>query len=343
MGLKFFEKYLSLWVALSILLGILIGKLMPAFPETISKLEYAQVNLPIAVLIWLMIYPMMVQIEFREVARAATRPKGLVTTLTVNWLIKPFTMFLFAWFFFKIVFSYLLSEAVAEEYLAGAVLLGAAPCTAMVFVWSYLAEGDSNYTLIQVAVNDLIILIAFTPIVAFLLGIGGITIPYQTLLLSVVLYVGLPLATGHLTRRHLIKTRGVEWFQNVFLRRLRPVTISALLLTLIIIFTFQGGKILSNPLHILLIAIPLSIQTYFIFLVGILIALAWKINYRVAAPAAMIGASNFFELAVAVAISLFGLDSGAALATVVGVLEEVPIMLTLVAISVRLRNRFPKP
>ena len=329
----FFERYLTVWVIICIILGVAIGKFIPSIPETLSKFEYYNVSIPTAVLIWLMIYPMMLKIDFKSILNAAKKPKGLIITCTANWLIKPFTMYAISSFFFYIVFKSFIPAELAKEYLAGAVLLGAAPCTAMVFVWSYLTDGDPAYTLVQVAVNDLIILVAFAPIVRFLLRIGGITIPWNTLILSTVLFVVIPLLLGFITRNTVIKNKGIEYFNEVFLKKFNGTTIIGLLLTLIIIFSFQGDRILSNPLHILLIAIPLTIQTFFIFFLAYLWARAWKLPHNIASPAGMIGASNFFELSVAVAISLFGLRSGATLATVVGVLVEVPVMLVLVKIS----------
>lgn len=340
--LGFFERYLTVWVALCIIVGVLVGQVFPAFPQTLSRFEYAHVSIPVAVLIWLMIYPMMVQIDFSSIVNATKNPKGIIVTCVTNWLIKPFTMYLIAYLFLKIIFKALIPGTLATEYLAGAVLLGAAPCTAMVFVWSYLTKGDPAYTLVQVSVNDLILVVAFAPIVMFLLGVSEIHVPYDTVILSVVLFVVIPLTAGYLSRNYLLKTKGEEWFENVFLKRLENVTIVGLLLTLIIIFSFQGDVIINNPVHIGLIAIPLTIQTFFIFIIAYLWARVWKLRHPVAAPAALIGASNFFELAVAVAISLFGLESGAALATVVGVLVEVPLMLTLVKIANRTRHWFPQ-
>lgn len=341
-GIGFFERYLTLWVAICIVLGVVIGQVAPVIPETLNKFEYAKVSIPVAILIWLMIYPMMLKIDFSSIVKAAKKPKGLTVTCVTNWLIKPFTMYLIAGFFLNIVFKHWISPDLAKDYLAGAVLLGAAPCTAMVFVWSHLTKGDPAYTVVQVAVNDLILLVAFTPIVAFLLGVTDVTVPYDTLFLSVILFVVIPLAGGYLSRKYIVKHKGMEYFENVFLKKFDNVTISGLLLTLIIIFSFQGETILNNPLHILLIAIPLTIQTFFIFFLSYGWAKAWKLPHNIAAPAGMIGASNFFELAVAVAISLFGLDSGAALATVVGVLTEVPVMLTLVKIANNTRGWFLK-
>ena len=339
--ISFFEKYLTLWVALCIVIGTLIGRFLPAVPEFLSTLEYARVSIPVAILIWLMIYPMMLKIDFTSIVNATKKPKGLTVTTVTNWLIKPFTMYLIAFFFLKILFRPLISDNLATEYIAGAVLLGAAPCTAMVFVWSYLSDGDPAYTVVQVAVNDLIILIAFTPIVAFLLGISNIQVPYDTLLLSVLLFVVVPLAGGYLSRRVIIAHRGLDYFENVFLKKFDNTTIGGLLLTLIILFSFQGEIILNNPLHIVLIAVPLVVQTFLIFGIAYGWAKLWKLPHSIAAPGAMIGASNFFELSVAVAVSLFGLQSGAALATVVGVLVEVPIMLALVRIAVSTRSAFP--
>ncbi|MDD2262779.1 MAG: ACR3 family arsenite efflux transporter [Sphingobacteriia bacterium] len=336
-GISFFDKYLTIWVALCIAAGILIGKLFPSAPLLLGKLEYFNVSIPVAILIWVMIFPMMLKVDFSSVVNALKMPKGLTVTLIVNWLVKPFTMFGLAWLFFHIIFKTLIPETLANEYVAGAVLLGAAPCTAMVFVWSYLTKGNPAYTLIQVAINDLIILVAFIPIVTLLLGITGVIIPWNTLILSVVLFVVIPLVAGVIVRRLVIRRKGSEYFENVFLEKFKGTTIAGLLLTLVIIFSFQGDRILNNPVSILLIAIPLVIQTYLIFFIAYGWAKKWKISHDIAAPAAMIGASNFFELAVAVAIVLFGMESGATLVTVVGVLVEVPVMLTLVRIANRKR------
>lgn len=340
-GLGFFERYLTLWVFLCIVVGVAIGQFIPAIPETLTQFTYAQVNIPVAILIWFMIYPMMVQIEFSSVLGVRRQPKGLALTLVINWLIKPFSMFFIAAFFLQVLFAPFIPVELATEYLAGAILLGAAPCTAMVFVWSYLTKGDPAYTLVQVSVNDLIMLFAFAPIVALLLGISNIIVPWDTLLLSVVLYIVVPLAAGYTTRRYLIRSKGMEWFSGVFLKRLAPVTIIGLLLTLVLLFSFQGEVILNNPAHIVLIAIPLILQTFFIFAIAYGSAKLLKIPHCIAAPASMIGASNFFELAVATAIALFGVTSGAALATVVGVLVEVPVMLFLVRIANATRDQFP--
>lgn len=328
--IAFFEKYLTLWVALCIIGGVIIGLLVGDAIEVMSSWEVARVNIPVAILIWLMIYPMMLQVDFSSVKKVGQKPKGVILTLVVNWLIKPFTMAFFAWVFFSKLYGAFISPELAGEYIAGAIILGAAPCTAMVFVWSYLTDGDPNYTLVQVSVNDLIILVAFVPIVGLLLGITNITIPYDTLVASVVIFVVVPLVAGVITQRILIKSRGQEWFKNVFLHRLRPVSIIALLVTLLLLFAFQGQNIINNPLIILLAAVPLVIQTYFIFFVAWYGGKKLKLPHAVCSPAAMIGASNFFELAVAVAIALFGLHSPAALVTVVGVLVEVPVMLSLV-------------
>ncbi len=339
--LGLFGRYLTVWVALCIVAGVVLGQFLPAVPETLSRFTVAQVNLPVAVLIWAMIFPMMVQIDFGSILDVRRQPRGITITLVTNWLIKPFTMFFFAWLFLQVVFAPFIEAGLAREYVAGAILLGAAPCTAMVFVWSYLTRGDAAYTLVQVALNDLIMLFAFAPIVLLLLGLGDITVPYDTVFLSVVLYIVIPLVAGVLVRRELIRRKGVEWFDGVFLKSLGPVTMIGLLLTLVLLFSFQGEVILNNPLHIGLIAVPLTIQTFFIFAVAYGWARLWKVKHSVAAPAALIGASNFFELAVAAAIVLFGLNSGAALATVVGVLVEVPVMLLLVKIANVTRDSFP--
>lgn len=336
-----FGRYLTLWVGLCIVIGVMIGRWIPAIPDTLSKFEYAHVSIPVAILIWLMIYPMMLKIDFTSIVQATKKPKGLTVTTVTNWLIKPFTMFAIAWLFFKVIFRSFIGPDLATDYLAGAVLLGAAPCTAMVFVWSHLTKGDPAYTVVQVAVNDLILLLAFTPIVAFLLGVSNVIVPYDTLILSVILFVVIPLAGGYISRKTIIKSKGKDYFENVFLKKFDKTTIMGLLLTLIIIFSFQGKIIIGNPLHIALIAVPLIIQTFLIFFLAYGWSKAWKLNHEIAAPAALIGASNFFELAVAVAISLFGLQSGATLVTVVGVLVEVPVMLTLVKFANKTRHKFP--
>jgi ACR3 family arsenite transporter len=338
--MSFFDRYLTLWVAICIVAGIALGKLLPIVPETLGKYEYANVSIPIAILIWIMIFPMMLKIDFASIVDAVKMPKGLTVTLVVNWLIKPFTMFGISWLFFYVIFKAFIPEDLAKEYLAGAVLLGAAPCTAMVFVWSHLCKGNPAYTLVQVAINDLIILVAFIPIVTLLLGITGIAIPWNTLILSVVLFVVIPLVLAMFTRRTMIRRKGLDYFEKVFLKKFTSTTITGLLLTLVIIFSFQGDKILKSPFNILLIAVPLIIQTFFIFFIAYGWAKKWKLPHNIAAPAAMIGASNFFELSVAVAIVLFGMNSGATLVTVVGVLVEVPVMLTLVKIANGTRDRF---
>ena len=340
-SIGFFEKYLTLWVILCMGAGVLIGQFLPEVPAFLSRFEYAQVSIPVAILIWLMIYPMMLKVDFASIVNVGKNPRGLVITWVTNWLIKPFTMFGIASLFFFVIFKALIPQELATQYLAGAVLLGAAPCTAMVFVWSYLTRGNPAYTLVQVATNDLIILIAFTPIVVLLLGVSNIAVPWMTLFLSVVLFVVIPLAGGWLTRVYITRRRGKDYFENKFIPKFGNITIIGLLLTLVIIFSFQGKVIIENPLHILLIAVPLTIQTFLIFFIAYGWSKAWKLSHDIAAPAGMIGASNFFELAVAVAISVFGLTSAAALATVVGVLVEVPVMLTLVAIANKTRHWFP--
>lgn len=332
-GIGFFERYLTLWVLLCMVVGVLVGVFLPGIPDFLSQFEYANVSIPVAVLIWLMIYPMMLKVDFHSIRKVGQNPRGLVVTWVTNWLIKPFTMYGIAIFFFYVVYRSIIPRDLARQYLAGAVLLGAAPCTAMVFVWSHLTKGNPAYTLVQVATNDLIILAAFVPIVGLLLGISGIAIPWMTLFLSVVLFVVIPLGAGWFSRVIITKNRGLDYFENTFIPKFGNVTVIGLLLTLVIIFSFQGQTIVDNPLNIVLIAIPLVIQTFFIFFVAYLWARAWKLPHDVAAPAGMIGASNFFELAVAVAISVFGLSSGATIATVVGVLVEVPVMLTLVRIA----------
>lgn len=336
-GISFFEKYLTLWVVLCISIGIGLGSLVGDSISVIARWEYAHVNIPVAILIWMMIFPMMVQIDFGSLKNVRKNLKGLGLTVFVNWLIKPFTMAFFAWIFFDKIYAAWISPELADEYIAGAILLGAAPCTAMVFVWSYLSKGDANYTLVQVSVNDLILLVAFVPIVQLLLGITDFQIPYDVLLTSVVAFVVIPLAAGFFVNQWLINSRGLEWFNAQFLPKLKPLSITALLSTLVLLFAFQGDQILNAPFFILLIAIPLTLQTYFIFFVSWFSGKFLKLPYQICAPAAMIGASNFFELAVAVAIALFGLNSGAALVTVVGVLIEVPIMLHLVSIAKRMK------
>ena len=337
MGL--FERYLSVWVGLAIITGIVLGSLAPGIFETIASVEYAHVNLVIAVLIWLMIYPMMVQIDFTSLKDVGKKPKGLALTLVINWLIKPFTMALLGWLFFKGLFADWVDPQTATEYIAGMILLGVAPCTAMVFVWSQLTKGDANYTLVQVSINDIIMIFAFAPIAGMLLGITDITVPWDTLFLSVVLYVLIPLVAGAITRKKLDKGDDHSRL-NQFLATMKPWSIVGLLATVVLLFGFQSETILDKPQAIVLIAIPLLIQTYGIFAIAYFIAKQLKLPHNVAAPACMIGTSNFFELAVAVAISLFGLHSGAALATVVGVLVEVPVMLSLVWFANRTRHWF---
>ncbi len=337
MGL--FERYLSLWVALCIVSGIALGTLVPGVFQIFADLEYASVNLPIAVLIWLMIYPMMVQVDFAAIRDVGKRPKGLMLTLVVNWLIKPFTMAGLGWLFFRVLFVDLVDPATASEYIAGMILLGVAPCTAMVFVWSQLTRGDANYTLVQVSVNDVIMIFAFAPIAAFLLGMSEIAVPWETLVLSVVLYVVLPLLAGYVTRKRLDATDDPFRLSGL-LAKLKPTSVAGLLTTVVLLFGFQADTIVAQPVAIGLIAIPLLIQTYGIFALAYAGAKALRLPHSIAAPACMIGTSNFFELAVAVAISLFGLHSGAALATVVGVLVEVPVMLSLVAFANRTRHWF---
>jgi ACR3 family arsenite transporter len=339
--LGLFEGWLSLWVALCIAGGVALGTLVPDAVHGLSRLEVRHVNLPIAVLVWLMIYPMMLRIDFTALRGVGRRPKGLLLVLAVNWLVKPFSMALLGWLFFQHVFAGLIGPALADQYLAGVIILAAAPCTAMVFVWSYLTDGDPAYTLVQVALNDLIMLVAFAPLVLVLLGVSRITVPYDVLLASVVLYIAVPLAAGGASRWLLRRRRGAAWFDEVFLPALKPVSVTALLATLLLIFAFQGEVILGKPGHIALIALPLLIQVY--FNAGLVYGLArWlRIPHDVAAPGALIGASNFFELAVATAISLFGLGSGATLATVVGVLVEVPVMLSVCSFCNRTRAWFP--
>ncbi|MXI86704.1 ACR3 family arsenite efflux transporter [Sphaerochaeta halotolerans] len=340
-GIGFFERYLTVWVLLCMAAGVLIGVYLPAIPDFLSQFEYANVSIPVAILIWLMIYPMMLKVDFHSIKQVGQNPRGLVVTWITNWLIKPFTMYGIAMFFFYVVYQAIIPRDLARQYLAGAVLLGAAPCTAMVFVWSHLTKGNPAYTLVQVATNDLIILVAFVPIVGLLLGISGISIPWMTLFLSVILFVVIPLGAGWFSRVIITRKRGLDYFENTFIPKFSNVTITGLLLTLIIIFSFQGQTIVDNPLNIVLIAIPLIIQTFLVFFVAYLWAKAWKLPHDIAAPAGMIGASNFFELAVAVAISVFGLSSGATIATVVGVLVEVPVMLALVKIANRTKKWFP--
>ncbi|MDB2643681.1 ACR3 family arsenite efflux transporter [Luminiphilus sp.] len=331
-----FERYLSVWVGLCILAGVAMGNVSPQFFAALAGLEVAGVNLVVAVLIWIMIYPMMVQVDLGSIRDIGQRPKGLVITLVVNWLIKPFTMAALGWLFFRIFFTDLVDPQTANEYIAGMILLGVAPCTAMVFVWSHLTKGDANYTLVQVSVNDLIMIFAFAPLAGFLLGITDIVVPWETLILSVTLYVVIPLVAGAVTRKALHSPESPERLESLLVV-LKPYSIAGLLGTIVLLFGLQAQTILAQPLDIVLIAIPLLIQTYGIFAIAYLAARWWRVEHAIAGPCALIGTSNFFELAVAVAISLFGLHSGAALATVVGVLVEVPVMLSLVAIVNRTR------
>lgn len=333
-----FERYLSLWVALCLFSGVVLGTVFPDVFSYFASLEIAHVNIPVAIFIWVMIYPMMVQIDFSSLKHVGDKPKGLALTLVINWLIKPFTMAALGWLFFRVVFADMVSPETAAEYIAGMILLGVAPCTAMVFVWSQLTKGDANYTLVQVSVNDVIMVFAFAPIAAFLLGVSDVHVPWQTLLLSVVLYVVVPLVAGLLTRKFLNASQPEQL--NRLLIFLKPFSIIGLLATVVLLFGFQAQTILTQPLAIVLIAIPLLLQTYGIFFVAYAAAKMLRLPYNIAAPACMIGTSNFFELAVAVAISLFGLHSGAALATVVGVLVEVPVMLSLVAFANRTQHWF---
>ena len=340
-GINFFQKYLTIWVALSMIGGVLIGRYLPAIPEFFGRFEYANISIPTAILIWIMIYPMMMKVDFQSVKNVGKNPKGLYVTWITNWLIKPFTMYAIASFFFFVIFKNFIRPELATEYLAGAVLLGAAPCTAMVFVWSTLTKGNPAYTVVQVATNNLIILVAFIPIVKFLLGVTNVVVPWDTLILSVILFVVIPLAGGILTRVQVIKKKGLDYFENEFLPKFDGATTTGLLLMLVLLFSFQGETILNNPLHILLIAVPLTIQTFLIFFIAYGACRWLKLPFDIAAPASMIGASNFFELAVAVAIALFGMDSPAALATTVGVLTEVPLMLFLVKIANSTKHWFP--
>ncbi|WP_053982173.1 ACR3 family arsenite efflux transporter [Marinagarivorans algicola] len=334
-----FERFLSVWVALSILAGIMLGHHMPTVFQGFAALEIAHINIPIAIFIWVMIYPMMIQVDFSSIKDIGKKPKGLLLTLVINWLIKPFSMALLGWLFFRILFADWVDPQTATEYIAGMILLGVAPCTAMVFIWSHLVKGDPNYTLVQVSVNDIIMLFAFAPIAAFLLGVSDVIVPWDTLLLSVVLYVLIPLVAGVLTRKAL-ESRNDDSTLNNFIQTLKPISMTGLLATVVLLFGLQATTILANPLAIVLIAIPLLLQTYGIFTIAYGAAKIIKLPHNIAAPACMIGTSNFFELAVAVAIALFGLQSGAALATVVGVLVEVPVMLTLVAFANRTRHWF---
>lgn len=339
-GISVFQKYLTVWVILCMVVGVLTGRFLPQIPAFLNQFEYARVSIPMAILIWVIIYPMMMKVDFRSIKNVGRNPKGLFVTWIVNWLIKPFTMYGMASLFFFTVSKAFITPDLATEYLAGAVLLGAAPCTAMVFVWSTLTNGDPAYTVMQVATNDLIILVAFVPIVKFLLGVSNVSVPWDTLFLSVVLFVVIPLVGGVLTRMLVTRKKGQDYFENVFVKKFDGITILGLLLTLVLIFAFQGQVILENPLHIVLIAVPLVLQTLLIFAIAYTACWLLKLPHRIAAPAGMIGASNFFELSVAVAVALFGTTSPAALATTVGVLTEVPVMLLLVNIANHTRNKF---
>jgi len=345
--LNVFERYLTLWVGLSMIAGVALGRLLPALTDTLRRLEFgagSQINIPIAVLIWLMIYPMMLKVDFGSILRVGQRPRGLVITLVVNWLVKPFSMALFGWLFFRHLFLPLIGPELADQYTAGVIILAAAPCTAMVFVWSYLSDGDPAYTLVQVSVNDLIMLVAFAPIVTLLVtGASNLTVPFEVLLWAVGIFVVIPLALGSASRAWLIRRHGVEWFETRFLARFHPVTVLALLATLVLIFAFQADNITTRAFHVVLIAIPILIQVYFNSSLAYGLMKLFKVEYAVAAPGALIGASNFFELAVATAIALYGPGSGAALATVVGVLVEVPVMLSVCHVCVATRHWFDPP
>jgi ACR3 family arsenite transporter len=338
-----FERFLSLWVALCILAGVMLGSAFPGLFQAVAGLEIARVNLVVAVLIWVMIYPMMVQVDFTAIKDVGKKPRGLILTLTVNWLIKPFTMAALGWLFFRVIWADLVDPATAGEYIAGMILLGVAPCTAMVFVWSQLTRGDPNYTLVQVSINDVIMIFLFAPLTALLLGVSDVVVPWETLLWSVILYVVLPLLAGIVTRRRLEASAASGVAVTEFLARMKPWSVIGLLATVILLFGFQAGTILAQPVTIILIAVPLTIQSYGIFALAYAGARVLRLPHDIAAPACMIGTSNFFELAVAVAISLFGLNSGAALATVVGVLVEVPVMLSLVWFANRTRHWFAAP
>ncbi|MDH4351395.1 MAG: ACR3 family arsenite efflux transporter [Gemmatimonadota bacterium] len=344
-GMNVFERYLSVWVALCMVLGVALGRLLPGAIGALRDLEFgegSQINIPIAVLIWLMIYPMMLRIDFASIRGVGRRPTGLIVTLFVNWLVKPFSMAFFGWLFFRHLFLPFVGEELASQYIAGVIILAAAPCTAMVFVWSYLAGGDPAYTLVQVSVNDLIMLVAFAPLVKFLVtGASGLEVPFEVLLYSVLIFVVIPLVAGALSRRALIRRRGTEWFDTRFVPVFAPITVLALLATLVLIFAFQAENITTRWFHVVLIAIPILIQVYFNSGLTYGLMRLFRVDYEVAAPGALIGASNFFELAVATAIALYGAGSGAALATVVGVLVEVPVMLSVCRICVATRHWFP--
>lgn len=341
-GISFFQTYLSVWVFLCMVAGVLMGQYFPIIPNLLGKLQIAGISIPIAILIWIMIYPMMIKVDFQRIKEVGKHPKGLFITWITNWLIKPFTMYGLAYFFLFVVFKHWITPTLARQYLAGAVLLGAAPCTAMVFVWSTLTHGDPAYTIVQVATNDLIILIAFVPIVKFLLGVSQVSVPYSTLFVSIFLFVVIPLVAGILTRMEITKKKGKSYLETTFIHRFDGVTTIGLLLTLVLIFASQAQVIVANPLHIVFIAIPLIMQTFLIFGIAYGASYVAKVPFAIAAPAGLIGASNFFELAVAVAVALFGTTSPAALATTVGVLTEVPVMLTLVKIANHTQHKFKK-
>ena len=330
--ISFFDKYLTIWVIICMIIGILISQYLPFIPQLLNKFEYAQISIPMAILIWIMIYPMMLKIDFKSILQVKENIKGIILTWAVNWLIQPFSMYMISLIFFTIIYQGIMSQTLATDYLIGAVLLGTAPCTAMVFVWSELTNGNPAYTLVQVATNDIIILFAYVPIVTYLLGISNITIPYETLILSVILFVVIPFIASLISRKYITSHKSLDYLENTFIPKFNNITTIGLLLTLIFIFSFQGNLILSNPQDILLIAIPFALQIFMIFLIGYLGAKIIKLPQNIAAPASMVGASNFFELAVAIAIALYGIGSPVALATTVGVLIEVPIMLTLVKI-----------
>ena len=345
--LPFFERYLSVWVGLCMAAGVVFGKVAPAAVRAVRDLEFgqgSQINVPIAVLIWLMITPMMMKVDFGAIRNVGRKPAGLLVTLFVNWLVKPFSMALLAWLFFRIVFAGFISPSEADQYIAGCIILAAAPCTAMVFVWSHLTDGDPAYTLVQVSVNDLIMLVLFVPLVQFLVtGASSLTVPFRVLLYSVVVFIVIPLTAGTLLRAWLLRTHGREWFEKTLLPRFAPVTITALLATLVCIFAFQAENITGRFFHVVLIAVPITLQVYLNSSLAYGLMRLLKVEYAVAAPGALIGASNFFELAVATAIALFGPESGAALATVVGVLVEVPVMLSVCAACNRTRHWFAYP
>jgi ACR3 family arsenite transporter len=341
-----FERYLSLWVALCMAVGVILGKLLPDSVHTLQRMEFgtgSQINIPMAILIWLMIYPMMLKIDFGSIVRVGRKPKGLLITIVVNWLVKPFSMAFFGWLFFRHLFLPLIGPQLASQYIAGVIILAAAPCTAMVFVWSYLSDGDPAYTLVQVSVNDLIMLVAFAPIVKFLIsGAAGLEVPFRVLLYSVLIFVVIPLTLGAISRAVLIRRKGVEWFERLMMR-FAPVTILALLATLVLIFAFQAENITTRWFHVLLIAVPILLQVYFNSSLTYGLMKMFRVPYPIAAPGALIGASNFFELAVATAIALYGPGSGAALATVVGVLVEVPVMLSVCRMCVSTKHWFEEP